>query len=269
LAVLTRAMAIRQLRLENAELLARLQDRTAQLEAANEELESFSFSVSHDLRAPLRVINGFADILIREHTADVSAEARRLLGIVIDRSKQMSQLIEDLLKFSQLSRSSMSQNTVRMTALVNEVIADLRSDDPSRVVEINVDPLPDEIGDLNLLRQVLVNLLSNALKFTRGKDPAVINVSCIPGEKETVYVIRDNGVGFDMRYAQRLFGVFKRLHRTEEFEGTGVGLSIVQRIIQRHGGRVWAEAEVGQGATFSFALPKVNRSSVVAGTRQV
>ncbi len=256
LPVLSRALAIGQLRKENEELNQRVRERTAELEVTNQELEAFSYSVSHDLRAPLRALGAFAHLLARDHAAQMPVEAQRLLSRVTTNAQRMEHLIEDLLRFSRLGRQPLAKEPVHMSALVQEVLQELRPEHSDRNIEVVVGDLPENIGDLSLLRQVYVNLLSNAFKFTRQKEHAVVEVGYQQDEEETVYFVRDNGVGFDMRYAAKLFGVFQRLHSTTQFEGTGVGLSIVQRIIQRHGGRVWAEAAVNNGATFYFSLPK-------------
>jgi signal transduction histidine kinase len=253
LPVLSRALSVRRLRRENADLERRVHDRTEELEAANKELEAFSYSVSHDLRAPLRAIGAFSKILADEHAARLTDEARTLLDRVTANTRRMEQLIEDLLRFSRLGRHPISKNPVNVSSLVDEVLADLRKEQGDRAVQIRVDSLPECVGDASLLKQVFVNLLSNALKYTRQKAEAMVEVGCRQRGGESVYYVRDNGVGFDMQYAEKLFGVFQRLHGAE-FEGTGIGLSIVQRIIKRHGGRIWAEAEVDRGATFFFTV---------------
>jgi PAS domain S-box-containing protein len=247
-----------------------LQQYTAQLEAANKELEAFSYSISHDLRAPLRAMNGFSRILLEEHASQLPVEAQRYLGLVRDNAQQMGRLIEDLLAFSRLSRQPINKEPVAMADVVRQALAELRAEQEGRQVEISIgDPsagsgqaLPACEADPALLKQVWVNLLSNALKFTRKRETARIEIGCEPakvpnpsqGCGEYIYSIKDNGVGFDMQYVHKLFGVFQRLHRAEEYEGTGVGLAIVQRIVHRHGGRIWAEAEVDKGATFYFTL---------------
>lgn len=255
LPVLARALAMRRLRRENAELERRLRDHADKLESANQELEAFSYSVSHDLRAPLRAIHGFSRILIEDHAAQLSAEARQLLEDVVTSGVRMEQLIEDLLEFSRLSRQPLAKRSVDILALVQEVLDELRTQHPEQRVDVRLGTLPAAPGDAALLKQVFVNLLSNAFKFTRKRDPAIVEVGCRKQEAENIYFVRDNGVGFDMDYAEKLFGVFQRLHGSGEFEGTGIGLSIVQRIVQRHGGRIWAKAAVDHGATFEFSLP--------------
>jgi signal transduction histidine kinase len=225
-----------------------------ELEAANKELEAFSYSVSHDLRAPLRSVQGFSMILLEKFSPEIPAEARGLLERVIGGAKLMDQLIEDLLRLSRLGQQALSKHPVDLRALVQDVLQELRREQDRREVTVEVGDLPACIGDRALLRQVFVNLLSNAFKFTRHKDKPTVQVGCREHDGETVYFVRDNGAGFQMRYAGKLFGVFQRLHTREQFEGTGVGLTIVDRIIRRHGGRIWAEAEVDKGAVFYFTL---------------
>ena len=255
LPVLSRALGVRRLRMENEELQRRVRERTTELEAANKELEAFSYSISHDLRAPLRSVGAFSSILLQEHSSKMPAEARRLLDIVTTSARRMEQLIEDLLRFSRLSRQPLSKQSVNISALVQATLEELRQQESDRHIEVTVGDLPNCVGDQSLLKQVFVNLLSNAFKFTRQRGKAIVEVGCQQQEGETVYFVRDNGAGFDARYAEKLFGVFQRLHSAEQFEGTGVGLSIVQRIVQRHGGRIWAEGKVDEGATFYFTLP--------------
>ncbi len=259
LPVLSRALALRQLRLENAALQRRIHERTLELEAANKDLEAFSYSISHDLRAPLRAVDGFATILSRKYSAQMPEDARRLLNQVTTSAQRMGQLIDDLLRFSRLGRESLSKRPTNISGIVQSVLEELRKDHSGRKIDVRVESLPDCNGDSALLRQAFVNLLSNAFKYTRQRENAVIEVGCRRETGENVYFVRDNGAGFDMQYAEKLFGVFQRFHRAEEFEGTGVGLSIVQRIIQRHDGRVWAESTVGKGAAFYFTLESANR----------
>ena len=234
----------------NSELL----QRTAELEAANKDLEAFSYSVSHDLRGPLRAINGFSAILLEDHAAELSPDARQLLTTVIDTAKQMNALIEDLLRFSRLGTQSLSKKPVNIANLVHEVLDELGRDREGRQIEIQLGDLPDCVGDHALIKQLFVNLLSNAFKFTGHRERAVIEIGCAEDHGSNVYFVRDNGAGFDVSKARQLFGVFQRFHSQHEFEGTGVGLSIVQRIVVRHGGRIWAEAEVEKGAVFHFIL---------------
>ncbi len=262
------ADAVRQL---NAGLEVRVRERTAELEDANKELEAFAYSVSHDLRAPLRAIDGFARILHNEYASELSPNAQRYLGLVRGNAAQMGMLVDDLLTFSRLNRQPLTKQRVAMSALVQQVLEELADQRQGRAVEIVLAELPDSDADSRLLKQVWLNLLGNAHKFTRTRETAVIEIGATAngelhapdsglqtaeGEspRATCYFVRDNGVGFDMRYAHKLFGVFQRLHRAEDFEGTGVGLAIVQRIVHRHGGRVWADAVLDRGATFYFTL---------------
>ncbi len=239
----------------NATLERRVAQRTAELEAANREMEAFAYSVSHDLRTPLRGIDGFATALLEDNADQLSAEARRKVDTIRAETKRMGTLIHDLLAFSQLGRTALHRQAVDMTGLARSTAAALRALEPDRAVELEVAALPECQGDPALLKQVWVNLLSNALKYSRRRPVARIEVGGRQEADGAVYFVRDNGTGFDMRYAGKLFGVFQRLHRAADFEGTGVGLAIVQRIVERHGGKVWAEAAVEAGATFSFKLP--------------
>jgi signal transduction histidine kinase len=234
----------------------RISARTAELETSNKELESFSYSVSHDLRGPLRAIDGFSRILFEEHSNKLDADALRVLKVIRTNTKQMGRLIDDLLTFSRLGRKSVERSQINMEALARDVSAQIGSADSESAPRFEVGQLHPAHGDTAMLRQVFVNLLTNAAKYSKGKDAPLVQVSCDSKNGENVYSVKDNGVGFDMNYADKLFGVFQRLHSPEEFEGTGVGLAIVQRIIHRHGGRVWANGKVNEGATFYFTLPK-------------
>ena len=229
--------------------------RTAELEAANRELEAFSYSVSHDLRAPLRHIDGFSDMLREECGPALDDSGRRYLGVISDSVKQMGRLIDDLLEFSKMGRVEMRHTRISMDDMVKEVLGELAGETNGRNIEWDIHSLPGVVGDRSMMKQVWVNLLSNSVKYTRPRDLAKIKISCTQNSGQLEFYVQDNGVGFDMKYAQKLFGVFQRLHRTEEFEGTGVGLANVQRIISRHGGRTWAQGKVDQGATFHFSLP--------------
>ena len=242
------------------DLEAQVAQRTQALEGTNAELESFSYSVSHDLRAPLRAIHGFARILLEDHQAKLDPEAQRLLGVIDQNTRRMGQLIDDLLAFSRLGRKELASARVDMTEMAHVVADELRRTEPERngQLEVEIGTLLPAQGDRAVLRQVFSNLLQNAMKFTRAQPNARIEVGSRPDGKETVYFVKDNGAGFDPRYSDKLFGVFQRLHSNEEFEGTGVGLAIVKRIVQRHGGRVWAEGKVNEGATFYFTLPGGN-----------
>ncbi|HVS02397.1 MAG TPA: ATP-binding protein, partial [Thermoanaerobaculia bacterium] len=236
------------------ELHDALQEKLREVEASNLELEAFSYSVSHDLRAPLRAIDGFCRLLEEDCADQLPVEGRRYLDVVRDNARRMGQLIDDLLAFSRLGRKPLEPREVAMEALVRGAYAELRQEDDGREVALEVGDLPPCHGDPALLGQVVLNLLANALKFSRDRRPARIEVGWQPSEGGGAYFVRDNGVGFDMRYADKLFGVFQRLHRDDEFAGTGVGLALVQRIVHRHGGRIWASAEPGLGATFYFTL---------------
>jgi signal transduction histidine kinase len=227
--------------------------RTAQLTAANEELEAFSYSVSHDLRAPLRAVDGYARMLQEDCAERLGEEGRRQLGVVRDQAQRMGRLIDDLLAFAQLGRQTLARRDVDVTALVGEVVEEVRRDWPGT---IEIESLPASSADPALLRQVWVNLLGNAIKYSSTRERPAVRVGGEVQAAEHVYWIRDNGAGFDMRYADKLFRVFQRLHHADEFPGTGVGLAIVQRVVSRHGGRVWAESTPGQGACFYFTLPR-------------
>jgi light-regulated signal transduction histidine kinase (bacteriophytochrome) len=231
-----------------------LEHRSGELETTNKELEAFTYSVSHDLRAPLRHIDGFSRLLLEDHSKELSEEAQRLLGRVRQGTQLMGALVDDLLNLSRVSRREVASLVTDLNALVEEVLAELRPTFQGRQVECRVDRLPFAQCDPGLVRQVFTNLLANAIKFTRRRERAVIEVDQTRNDGHVAVFIRDNGVGFSVKYAAKLFGVFQRLHRPEDFEGTGVGLATVQRIIQKHGGRVWVEAEIDKGATFYFTL---------------
>ena len=238
----------------NAELEQRVIERTAELEVANKELEAFSYSISHDLRAPLRAVNGFAGIVLEDFSPQLPEECRHYLERIRAGALRMGELIDDLLAFSRLSRQSVNRQTANSARIVQEALDELMPQREGRQIEIRVGNLPMCHGDPALLKQIWVNLLSNAIKYSRGRQPGIIEVGCAHENGEDIFSVRDNGAGFDMQYANKLFGVFQRLHREDQFEGTGVGLAIVQRIVHRHGGRVWAKAEVNHGATFYFTI---------------
>jgi signal transduction histidine kinase len=234
-----------------------LAKRAAELEAANKELESFTYSVSHDLRAPLRHVVGYAELLQKQSSASLDDKGRRYMAMILEASKRMGNLIDDLLGFSRIGRAEARKTAVSLDQLVREVIAELGQDTKDRDIAWTVGALPICYGDRSMLKVVLMNLLSNAVKFTRIRPRAKIEIGCADGKDNQVEVfVADNGAGFDIQYVNKLFGVFQRLHRAEEFEGTGIGLATVQRIIHRHGGEVRAEGAVDQGATFYFSLPR-------------
>jgi len=245
--------ALRQL---NVDLEQRVADRTEELGAANKELEGFSYSVSHDLRAPLRAVIGFSKMLLEDHGEQLDAEARRKVDVIKEDAEHMGRLIDDLLAFSRLGRKTIQLTEVNMTELAQSVYDNLSRQTPDQHAEFRLGKLPTASGDRALLGQVWTNLISNAMKFSSKRDGALIEVSAISNEQEYIYFVRDNGAGFDPRYQAKLFGVFQRLHDASEFPGTGVGLALIQRIVVRHRGRVWAEGKPGEGATFYFTLPR-------------
>jgi two-component system sensor histidine kinase/response regulator len=248
-----RNRAEKQIRKLNMELEKSLME----LKEVNSELEAFSYSVSHDLRAPLRAITGFSNILLEDYTDALDAEGKRLLNVIQSNTKKMGQLIDDLLSFSRLGRKEIKKSNIGMENLAKTIFEELKFINQERTIKLNYNALPSAHGDPALIREVFANLLANAIKFTKKEENAVIEIGCETKENENIYYVKDNGVGFDMEYANKLFGVFQRLHSDKEFEGTGVGLAIVQRIIHKHGGRVWAEGKVNGGATFYFTLPIV------------
>ena len=241
--------------IERMRVIEALNKRSEQLEAANKELESFSYSVSHDLRAPLRAIDGYSRMILRKHADKLDDDARDKFNVIRDSTQKMGQLIDDLLAFSRLGRTELSTGTLDIEGLIREVWEELKAAIPDRRLTLKIAETPPCRGDRTLMKQVLVNILANAVKFTRGRAEALIEAGGENKKGETAYYIRDNGVGFDMQYHDKLFGVFQRLHDADEFEGTGVGLAICQRIIHRHGGRIWAEGEIDRGACFHFSLP--------------
>jgi signal transduction histidine kinase len=232
-----------------------LEQRVAERDETNKELEAFSYSVSHDLRAPLRAMHGFARILLEDYSADLPGEAHRYLERLADNARQMGRMVDDLLEFSRLGRQPLKKQPVNTEAVVRRALEQLEPAIDGRPIELTIGELPVCQGDPTLLGQVFVNLIGNAIKYSKDRAPARIELGSRRGEAgEPVYYVRDNGAGFDMQYAHKLFGVFQRLHRSEDYEGTGVGLAIVQRIVHRHDGRIWAEADVDKGATFFFTL---------------
>ncbi|MBW7858920.1 MAG: PAS domain S-box protein [Leptonema sp. (in: Bacteria)] len=253
-------LSLQQAKLELKEMNDSLQKqvakRTAKLLELNQELESFSYSVSHDLRAPLRAIDGFSAILAQEAQLNLSDKGKRYLQIIRDSTRQMSQLIEDLLSFAHMSRRDMTRTPLPTNEMIESIIENLKSQHLDRQIEIKVHDLPIIYGDSPMMKQVFVNLLSNAFKYTAKQGIANIEVGLQEDEHETIFYVKDNGIGFDMKYAGKLFGVFQRLHGPQEYEGTGVGLSMVKRIITRHSGRVWADSQLNVGSTFYIALPK-------------
>jgi light-regulated signal transduction histidine kinase (bacteriophytochrome) len=245
-----------ELRNLNQELEARVTERTAQLNAANKELEAFSSSVSHDLRAPLRHIVGYIDLLKRTQMADLADEGKRRLDVIADAAKRMANLIDSLLAFSRIGRQALQLGPVDVDALLRDVLQELQPETEGRDVSWESSALPEITADRTLIKLVLTNLISNAIKFTRGRAAARIAIGCDELNGARVFFVKDNGAGFDMRFAHKLFGVFQRLHSAEEFPGTGIGLANCKRIIERHGGAIWAQSTPDAGATFYFSLPQ-------------
>ena len=255
LPVLERALAVRQLRIEKKRLEENVRERTEELKIANRELEAFSYSVSHDLRSPLRAVSVFTQSLLAEHAGSLSDEGRRLLQNVNAGAAHMDRLITDLLRLSQLNRQALHKQPVRFGEVAQKVIADMANERAGRDIEFVVADFPTWQVDPGLMQQVFVNLISNAIKFSREREKARIEIGYRMDGNTLVCFVKDNGVGFNMKYMNKLFGVFQRLHSADQFEGTGVGLSIVRRIVERHGGKVWVDGEQDQGAAFFFSLP--------------
>jgi light-regulated signal transduction histidine kinase (bacteriophytochrome) len=226
------------------------------LEVANKELEAFAYSVAHDLRTPLRAINGYAHMLLEDYEKILDNEAKRLCTVIDSESQQMGRLIDDLLAFSHISHAEIQKTLINMEEMVKSVFHQLSTPKSRERIDFRIGPIPDTMSDATLIREVWFNLISNAIKFTSLRERAIIEVSSLQEGENIIYFVRDNGVGFDMRYAGKLFTIFWRLHSEKEFEGTGIGLAIVQRLIHRHSGEVWAESEVDKGATFYFTLPQ-------------
>lgn len=233
-----------------------LEKKTSDLEAVNKELEAFAYSVSHDLRAPLRHMVGYTELLQKKISSLLDEKGRHYIGTILESAKRMGTLIDDLLAFSRISRAEARESTVSLDHLVKEVVGELEHETKARKIAWKISALPELYGDRSMIRLAFVNLVSNAVKFTRTRPRPEIEIGCAANQNDgAVVFVKDNGVGFDMKYANKLFGVFQRLHSSEAFEGTGIGLATVQRIIRRHGGDVWAESDVDKGATFYFSVP--------------
>jgi two-component system, sensor histidine kinase and response regulator len=246
----------------NAELEQRVAERTTQLQAVNNELETFSYSVSHDLKAPLRAINGFTGILIEKYQNKLGSDGQRICDVIKNSAVQMSRLIDDLLAFSRLNRSELHMSDIDMRTMANSIYYEYSLPEQRENISFTVQDIPRAFGDPSLIRQIWANLISNAVKFSSKKDHPEINIDCEADKNEIIYSISDNGAGFDMQYADKLFSVFQRLHDSAEFEGTGIGLAIVKRIVNRHGGRVWAAGEPDKGAIFYFSLPQLKKRKI-------
>lgn len=251
-----RDLAEEEIRNLNASLEKKVAQRTALLEAANKELESFSYSVSHDLRAPLRHINGYLELLIKRNNSQLDDKGKHYIESIYEASNHMGHLIDDLLNFSRTGRMEMKPDNIDMNKIVKDAMTILEPETKGRTIDWKLNTLPSVHADYAMMRQVWVNLIGNAIKYSRKRDIATIEIGAINEKNEIIFFIRDNGAGFDMNYAQKLFGVFQRLHSNEEFEGTGIGLANVNQVVKRHNGRTWAEGEVDKGATFYFSIPK-------------
>ena len=242
----------------NIGLEEKIRQRTAQLETANKELESFSYSVSHDLRAPLRAINGFTQVLVEDYMEQLSEDASTVLEEIISNSIRMGQLIDNLLEFSRVGKQHISKATINIAHMVDTVVTELKQAEPERVISVTIKNLENITGDRHMLKQVFINLISNAFKYSSKRKEPVIEIGCCQENGFCTYYVKDNGAGFDMLYYDKLFGVFQRLHSSNEFEGTGVGLAIIQKIVTKHEGKVWAEGKVDEGACFYVSLPLNN-----------
>lgn len=266
LPALERGLALRRLRVENALLEQQLREHAAELEATNQELDAFTRSASHDLRSPLAGVQGLTTLLLGQYGQHLPLQAVHWLHQIESEMRRMVQLIDDLLRLSRLGRQALDLQQVDVQALVAQTVGELQQRDPARQIDIRLEDLPSTLADPGLLRQVFINLLSNAFKFTRGRAHATVDIGCQRRGGEDVYFVRDNGAGFDMTRADKLFHAFQRLHRPDDFEGSGVGLSIVQRIVQRHGGRIWAQSAPDQGASFEFTLTSSKPGSRTVGS---
>jgi len=251
-----RKRAEEDLRQLNVDLEQRVADRTTELRTANKDMEAFTYSIAHDLRAPVRQIHGFSEILSEDFSSLMPLEAQNYVKRIWIKSRDMGQMVDDLLNLFGIAKQQLDYQNVNLNEMVKEVVIGINGETSSRTIQWDIHKLPEICCNYGLTKQVFYNILSNAVKYTRPKKPARIEVGCTRVNHEAVIYVRDNGVGFDMNYADRLFGVFQRLHRADEFEGVGIGLALVAKIIAKHGGRIWAESEIGQGTTFSFTMGK-------------